>query len=203
MRAARREEECGWARCAAMGAACWPPAQIWHAAAGGLRSAAQRAGMDATDPALAAQDGQFLCPVLLLWSPWGQKEMVAGRRSVAGGPGGALAAAGGARLSPVGAGWLRPRMDAGCRTRYGLCRPVDEEVCGWPDTAVACSLCRGCAVQWRYGPTSACCAGVAAPGESLAGADRPAATAPMGVAILLGGVVGNLHSLHSRIKSFG
>ena len=47
------------------------------------------------------------------------------------------------------------------------------------------------------------CGSVAAPGESLAGADRPATTTPVGVAILLGGVVGNLHSLYSRIKFFG
>ena len=53
----------------------------------------------------------------------------------------------------------------------------------------------GCTVQWRYGATLTYCVGVAAPGESLAG--------PVGVAILLGGVVGNLHSLYSRIKSFG
>ena len=50
----------------------------------------------------------------------------------------------------------------------------------------------GCTVQWRYGATLTYCMGVAAPGESLAGAGRPAATAPVGVAILLGSVVGNL-----------
>ncbi|VAI20795.1 unnamed protein product [Triticum turgidum subsp. durum] len=173
-----------------MGAACWSPAQIW------------RVGLDATDPALGVQDGQFLCPVLLLWSPGGRKETAAGRRFVAGGPGGALPAAGGARLPLVGAGWLQPRLGARCRTRFGLCRPVVEEVCGWPYVAVACPLCGGCAVHWRYGLTSSCCMGVAAQGQSLAGADRQAATAPMGVAILLGGVVGNLHSLYSRIKFF-
>ena len=46
----------GWAR-SAVGAPCWSPVQIWRAAAGGLRSAALRASLDATDPALAAQDG--------------------------------------------------------------------------------------------------------------------------------------------------
>lgn len=90
--------------------------------------------------------------------------------------------------------WSREAPDAvGC----GVQDPIwslqarRREAWWWPCTAVARLLCRGCAVQWRHGSTSACCVGVAAPGESLAGAGRPAATAPVGVAILLGGVVGN------------
>ncbi|XBI31521.1 hypothetical protein VPH35_055077 [Triticum aestivum] len=114
------------------------------------------------------------------------------RLSAAAGPEGALPAGGGARLSLVGARRLRLRLDAGRRTRSSLCRPVVWEACWWPCTSVACLLCAGCAVQWRYGSTSAYCMGVAAPGESLAGAGRPAATAPVGIAILLAGVVGDL-----------
>ncbi|XBI11429.1 hypothetical protein VPH35_138491 [Triticum aestivum] len=94
-------------------------------------------------------------------------------------------------LGGAGAERLRPWSDAGCRTRSGLCRPAVGEDWWWPCTAVAHSLCGGCAVQWRHGSSSACCVGVAAPGESLAGAGRSAVTAPVGVAILLGGAVGN------------
>lgn len=49
----------------------------------------------------------------------------------------------------------------------------------------------GCAVQWNYGSTSACCVGVVTPGESPVGVGRLAATTPVGVAILLGVVVGD------------
>ena len=64
-------------------------------------------------------------------------------------------------------------------------------------------LCGGCAVQWRHGSTSACCLGVAALGESLAGAGRPAATAPVGVVIILGGVIGNFIASTRRSISSG
>ena len=179
-----------------------PPARICRATAGGLRTVAHQAGMDAADPALAAQDGQLLCPDLLFWSPSDREETTAGRRSVAGGPGGALLAGGGARMPLVGAGRLWPRLDAGCRTRSGSAVPSSRRIAGGPAQWWR-ARCAGVHPQWRYGSTSTCCVGVAAPGESLAGADRPATTTPVGVAILLGGVVGNLHSLYSRIKFFG
>lgn len=61
----------------------------------------------------------------------------------------------------------------------------------------------GCAVQWRCLSALAGCVGVVAPGESLASARRPAATAPVGVVILLGGVVGDGTSSTPGSRSSG
>ncbi|XP_044972734.1 uncharacterized protein LOC123440230 [Hordeum vulgare subsp. vulgare] len=58
---------------------------------------------------------------------------------------------GGARLLLDGGGRLHPRLDAGCRTRYGLCRPVVEEEGWWSCTVVVCSPDGGYA--WSSGGT--------------------------------------------------
>lgn len=125
----------------------------------------------------------------------------------------------GDRWCPDGARWSREALamvdargawpDLACAglTPWGLTALQRACVCRrrgrwWPCAVLACSLRWGCTVQRRYLSALAGCVGVVVPGESLAGARRPIATAPVGVVIVLGGIVG-ICILYSRIKIFG
>lgn len=126
-----------------------------------------------------------------------------------------LSAVGGAQTSLPGAGGIRPWwmpgakapavVDAwsreapavvvcvGCRARYGFCRLGVEDGGGpvqrWRARCIGGVRSSGGTCWPLVG-----CVGMVAPGESLAGARRPAATARVGVVILLGGVVRDLCS---------
>ena len=67
------------------------------------------------------------------------------------------------------------------------------------DALAVCGVCGPVEARVDFGLLR----GSGCPGESLAGAGRPTATVPVGVAILLGGVVGNLTAGSSGSSTSG